>query len=492
MYVCGVTPYDNSHIGHAMSYIVFDVIRRYLEFGGYKVRYVQNITDIDDKIINRAATEGVSAPALAERFTDSFFSDMDALNVMRNAADTYPRATGEIDKIIEVIAGLVAKDYAYPSQGSVYFRVRRVADYGKLSHRSLDSMKAGARIESGEEKEDPIDFVLWKAAKPGEPSWPSPWGKGRPGWHIECSAMSLKYLGETIDIHGGGQDLIFPHHENEIAQSESYTGVKPFVRYWLHNGLLKLGGEKMSKSLGNLITIKTALRKYSADAVRIFVLSSHYRSPLTYSEMALEAAERGTERLCGALRESDPNSELNRSILKKQGTRTDDILPVQTYRNRFIAAMDDDFNTAQALATLFGLAQEINRAVNLGYEDKIAEHGRLFKELAGVLGLTLEQAKKKPLDTKLLLEIASFVRDQILSRSLPQGVISGIRLTDEQWNEISGNAEELMEYLSSSRSEFRKNKEFELADQIRTKLAEIGIVLEDTPQGTVWKPKRGR
>ncbi len=490
MYVCGVTPYDNSHIGHAMSYIVFDVIRRYLEFRGYKVRYVQNITDIDDKIINRAATEGVSARVLAQRFSNSFFSDMDALNVRRGGADTYPRATGEIDKIIEVIAGLIARDYAYPSAGSVYFRVRRVPDYGKLSHRSLDSMKAGARIEPGEEKEDPMDFVLWKAAKPGEPSWASPWGEGRPGWHIECSAMSLKYLGEAIDIHGGGQDLIFPHHENEIAQSESYTGVKPFVRYWLHNGLLKLGGEKMSKSLGNLITIKAALSKYSADAIRVFVLSSHYRSPLTYSEAALEAAEKGVERLRAALRESDPYSELNRSIAETPAAGTDDVLPALTYRSRFIAAMDDDFNTAQALATLFDLAQEINRAVNLGFVGRIVEHRRVFSELKDVLGLTLEQPQEQPLDARVLLEVATFVREQILSLSSRQGIAPGLLTTDEQWAKISGDGGELMEYLSRSRSEFRKNRQWELADQIRTRLAEIGIVLEDTPRGTVWKQKK--
>jgi len=284
MYVCGVTPYDDCHIGHAMSYIIFDVIRRYLQFSGYKVKYVQNITDIDDKIIDRAAKLGVSTHELAEKFANSFFEDMDALNIGR--VDIQPKATEEIPKIIEVIQGLVDKGYAYPAQGSVYFRVRNVPDYGKLSHRNLESMMTGECAVGSEDKESPMDFVLWKAAKPGEPSWESPWGNGRPGWHIECSAMSLKYLGDTLDIHGGGQDLVFPHHENEIAQSESFTGVKPFVKYWLHNGLVQLGENKMSKSLGNLITIKEAMEKYSADALRIFVLSSHYRSPLTYSEEA--------------------------------------------------------------------------------------------------------------------------------------------------------------------------------------------------------------
>ncbi|TES87712.1 MAG: cysteine--tRNA ligase, partial [Dehalococcoidia bacterium] len=261
MYVCGVTPYDDAHLGHAMSYIIFDVIRRYLRYRGYRVKYVQNVTDIDDKIIDRANKRHISIKELAEIFINSFKEDMNSLNI--EPPDVNPRATEVIPDIIEIVRGLIDRGYGYESQGSVYFRVRNVPDYGKLSHRNLDSMRAGSRIESGEEKEDPLDFVLWKASKPGEPSWDSPWGKGRPGWHIECSAMSLKYLGNTLDIHGGGQDLVFPHHENEIAQSESFTGVKPFVRHWLHNGMVQLGGEKMSKSLGNLITIKQALQIYS-------------------------------------------------------------------------------------------------------------------------------------------------------------------------------------------------------------------------------------
>ncbi len=295
MYVCGINPYSDAHIGHAMSYIIFDVVRRYLEFRGYKVKHVENVTDVEDNIIATANRLGIPVKELTEKYTERYFEDMDALNILR--AHVYPRATQEIPKIIEVVNGLIDKGFAYATGGIVYFRVRRDPDYGKLSHRTLDQMMAGARIEVGEEKEDPMDFVLWKAAKPGEPAWDSPWGKGRPGWHIECSAMSLRYLGEQLDIHGGGQDLVFPHHENEIAQSEGFTGKKPFVKYWMHNGLLQMGAEKMSKSLGNLITIREALEKYSADALRIFVLSSYYRSPLTYSEEALEAAEKGAERL---------------------------------------------------------------------------------------------------------------------------------------------------------------------------------------------------
>ncbi|MDI6815250.1 MAG: cysteine--tRNA ligase, partial [Dehalococcoidales bacterium] len=352
MYVCGVTPYDDCHIGHGMSYIIFDVIRRYLQFRGYRVKYVQNITDIDDKIIDRASKLGIPADKLAERFIGHYFDDMDSLNIGR--ADIYPRATEEIPKIIEVIQSLIDKGHAYPAQGSVYFRVRSVADYGKLAHRSLESMIAEPRAEVGEEKEHPMDFALWKASKPGEPWWASPWGEGRPGWHIECSAMSLKYLGNTLDIHGGGQDLIFPHHENEIAQSESFTGIKPFVKYWLHNGLMQLGEDKMSKSMGNLITIKEALKRYSADAIRIFVLSSHYRSPLTYSEDELEAAERGAERLRQAAHGEGRGEKIGEEI---------DIKP---YRQSFIEAMDDDFNTPVALAAVFNLISQGNRLFDEG------------------------------------------------------------------------------------------------------------------------------
>ncbi|MFC1860512.1 cysteine--tRNA ligase, partial [Chloroflexota bacterium] len=375
MYVCGVTPYNDCHIGHAMSYIIFDVIRRYLQFRGYKVKYVQNITDIDDKIIDRANQHGVSARELADEYTDSFFEDMDALNISR--ADIYPKATEEIPKIIEVVQGLIDKGYAYPAGGSVYFRVKNDPDYGKLSHRSLESMMATEGALGSDDKESPMDFVLWKAAKPGEPSWESPWGAGRPGWHIECSAMSLKYLGTTLDIHGGGQDLVFPHHENEIAQSESFTGMKPFVKYWLHNGLVRLGEEKMSKSLGNLVTIKETLKQYSPDALRLFALNSHYRSPLTYSEEALEAAAEGARRLQQAAWVADLS--MAKEDMVERG--------IGTYKERFAKAMDDDFNTPQALAALFDLAREINRRRDEGFD--VRERKELLKECAGVLGLRL-------------------------------------------------------------------------------------------------------
>ena len=434
MYVCGVTPYDDCHIGHAMSYIIFDVIKRYLQFRGYKVKYVQNITDIDDKIIDRANQLGISAQELAERFISRYFEDMDALNIGR--ADIYPRATEEISKIIEVIQGLIDKGYAYPAKGSVYFRVRSVPDYGKLAHRNLESMMAGMRVEAGEEKEYPMDFALWKASKPGEPSWQSPWGQGRPGWHIECSSMSLKYLGDTLDIHGGGQDLVFPHHENEIAQSESFTGIKPFVKYWLHNGLVQLGEDKMSKSLGNLITIREALEKYSADAIRIFILSSYYRSPLTYYEAALEAAERGAERLWQANEREGGGGE-----------QLDWTERIRWQRQRFTDAMDDDFNTAQAVAVLFDVARDINRFGDEGYSVTLGQ--QLLVELANILGLTLKLPQKPALE-----------------------------------------AEPFVELLISTRDRLREAKQWQLADEIRAQLDEMGIALEDTPKGTVWKRKR--
>jgi len=475
MYVCGVTPYDHCHIGHAMSYIIFDVIRRYLQFRSYKVKYVQNITDIDDKIIDRANQLGISTSELAEKYTTSYFADMDALSVKR--ADIYPRATREIPKIIEVIQGLIEKGYAYPAQGSVYFRVRSIPDYGKLAHRSLESMMAGECAIGGGEKEYPMDFALWKALKPGEPSWSSPWGQGRPGWHIECSAMSLKYLGDTLDIHGGGQDLIFPHHENEIAQSESFTGTKPFVKYWLHNGLVQLGEEKMSKSVGNLITIKEALGKYTADAMRIFVLSSHYRSPLTYSEDALEAAERGVERLRQAVRGEG------------RGDKVGEKIDIESYRQRYIEAMDDDFGTPQALAILFDLARDINR-----YDDEDAdteEARKVLLELANMLGLTLKPPEKPPLDTKALEQLAGSTTERL--EKAGQSLLSKdfqSKATLFILGSYPESLKSLLQLFISTRNQLREAKQWQLADEIRAELAEMSITLEDTPKGTIWKHKR--
>lgn len=445
MYVCGVTPYDENHVGHAMSYIVFDVLRRYLEYRGYRVRHVQNFTDIDDRIIARAARLEINEEELAQRYIDRYFEDMRALNIL--PADEYPRATQEIPEMIAIIQGLMEKGYAYVASGQassghgdVYYRVERKRDYGKLSRRNLEEMVAGARVEPGEGKENPMDFALWKSAKPGEPAWDSPWGPGRPGWHIECSAMSVKYLGEQIDIHGGGEDLIFPHHENEIAQTEAFTGKDPFVRYWLHNAWVRVGEEKMSKSLGNFVPVREAVQRWGADAVRLFVLTSHYRSPLTYSEDALDAAKRGAERLRTSLGVAARGAPAGDSA-GPAGTASG--LDAVAFKERFIEAMDRDLNTPQAVATLFDLARDINRARDEG--QKVADAQATLRELADVLGLTLAEEDES-------LAAAPFIQ-----------------------------------LLIDVREELRQAKRYDLADIIRSRLGELGIALEDAPQGTVWK-----
>ena len=429
MYVCGVTPYSATHVGHALSYVVFDTLRRYLEHKGYEVRHIQNFTDIDDKIIQRAQESGVSEDELVEEFIGDYFHTMDALNIQR--ASEYPRATREIPRIIDAIAGLIDRGHAYPAAGDVYFRVTSKDDYGKLSHRTLDSMIAGARIQVDENKEHPMDFVLWKGAKPGEPSWESPWGPGRPGWHIECTAMSLEYLGEQLDIHGGGQDLVFPHHENEIAQSECYTGAKPFSRYWMHNGLLQLGSDKMSKSLGNLVSVVEALERYSPDAMRLYFLSSHYRSPLAYSDEGAAAVERSLERV-------------RRALVPGNGSGPE--VDAEIHRARFAAAMDDDLNTPQAVAALFDLARDINRGRDA--DQSVGSGQAALRELGGVLGLTFEERPSTEDD----LAAAPFI-----------------------------------DLLVSVRTELRAARQFALADQIRDGLAEQGVTLEDGPQGTQWQ-----
>jgi cysteinyl-tRNA synthetase len=428
IYVCGITPYDHAHLGHAMSYIVFDVLRRYLEFRGYKVKHAQNYTDIDDRIIARANALGQPFDQVAATYIDEFDQEMRDLNI--TPAHVFPRATQEIPTIVEMTERLIERGHAYRANGDVYFRVRSKADYGKLSGRDIDALRAGARVEPGEQKEDPADFALWKGAKEGEPAWDSPWGPGRPGWHIECSAMSYRYLGETLDIHGGGQDLIFPHHENEIAQSESYTGKQPFVRFWLHNGWLTFGEEKMSKSLGNIITIREGIEKYGSDGLRLFVLTSHYRAPLTYSEKALESGKRAAERL-----------RLAATIPGGEGPPSD--IDVEAYRERFIEAMDEDLNTPGALAALFDLARDINRARDEGRGTDEAQ--QTLRELAEVLGLTLRE---------------------------PDAAMSAAPFID---------------LLVLLRDELRAAKLFELADRVRAGLADLGITLEDSAEGTRWR-----
>ena len=444
MYVCGVTPYSATHVGHALSYVIFDTLRRYLEHLGYQVKHVQNFTDVDDKIIQRAQEAGISEEELSERYIADFFRNMDALNIRR--ADTYPRATQEIPGIIAAIQDLVDKDFAYPAAGDVYFRVNRRPDYGKLSHRTLEGMIAGARVQVDEDKEHPMDFALWKGAKAGEPAWESPWGPGRPGWHIECTAMSLRYLDYPLDIHGGGQDLIFPHHENEIAQSEAYTGIEPFANYWVHNGLLRLGEDKMSKSLGNLVSVEEALEHYSADALRAYFLSSHYRSPLQYSDEGSAAMERSFDRFRHALR---PDRDGDAGAAAATGDNPGAALSPAPFQERFTAAMDDDLNTPQAIAALFDLAREINRARDAGQPVAAAQDA--LRQLGGILGLTFE--------------------------SRPAGR-----------EELA--AQPFIELLVNTRAELRQARQYALADQIRDNLAAQGVVLEDTPNGTLWQYQR--
>ena len=430
MYVCGVTVYDLCHFGHALCYVSFDVIRRYLEYRGYRVKYVQNFTDIDDKIINRARERGIVWKDLVEKYIAEYFTDTDALNIKR--ATIYPRATEEIPRILEVIRVLLEKGHAYQSDGSVYFRVKSFPEYGRLTHQSADDMRVTATAEV-EKKEDPLDFSLWKAVKPGEPSWPSPWGDGRPGWHIECTAMSIGHLGNSLDIHGGGQDLIFPHHENEIAQSECYTGVVPFVHTWMHNGFLQLGTDKMSKSLGNLVTIKEALARNSADAIRLFISSSYYRMPLKYSIEALDAAENGLDRL--------------RQALKAEGKPGGVVLDAGQFRDRFVEYMDDDFNAPQAVAAIFDLVREINRGNEKGLDIRDAQN--TLRELADVIGFTLKESKK-----------------------------------------LSAQEEKEIKSLIATRNKYRKAKEWKLADEVRERLSKMGVAIEDTAKGTVWKVAR--
>jgi cysteinyl-tRNA synthetase len=443
MYVCGVTVYNDAHVGHAMSALVFDIIRRYLEYRGYTVKHVMNYTDVDDKIISRAQQLGEDPLKLSQRYIEEYASDLKSLNVLRPTAT--PQVSATIPLIIQFIEGLIQKGHAYAaSNGDVYFSVTSDDDYGRLSGRKLDDMQAGARIEVEEAKTHPMDFALWKAAKEGEISWDSPWGKGRPGWHIECSAMNLAELGEQIDIHGGGNDLIFPHHENEIAQSECYTG-KEFSRYWVHNGMLQLGGEKMSKSLGNIVSIKEFLSKREADVMRMLVLNGTYRAPLLFNDETLDAAQKNVERLKSALRPASAsasglNAEAVAALASALGKAS------ESARTNFTEAMDSDFNTAGAIAALFELSKFINTARDNGATaDQLKAAQSTFRELAGVLGLKLEEK---------------------------QG---------------SGDADAFINLLIEVRAEVRKQKLWALSDQIRDKLKELNVTIEDSKDGTSWR-----
>ncbi len=438
IYACGPTVYNYIHIGNARPICVFDVLRRYLEYRGMKVTYVQNFTDIDDKIINKANEENSDYLTVSRRYMEEYKKDAAGLNV--RPATIHPLATENIDEIIAIISKLEEKGFAYAVGGDVYFRTNKFSEYGKLSHQPLEELQAGARISVGDVKEDPMDFAVWKAAKPGEPYWESPWGHGRPGWHIECSAMVRRYLGETIDLHCGGQDLIFPHHENEIAQSECCNGV-PFARYWMHNGYINVDNKKMSKSLGNFFTVRDVAEKYGYEPIRYLMVSSHYRMPINYSVDIIEQCKASLERLYNC---RDNLRFLLENAAEGQREGEEEVFARMTqYRDQFIAAMDDDLNTADGLAALFGLAREINSSVNGGSSKELCRKALdLYMELANVLGL----------------------------------------LYVEKDNSLDAEIEALIE----KRTQARKNRDWATADAIRDELKARHVVLEDTPQGVKW------
>ncbi|MBM3471104.1 MAG: cysteine--tRNA ligase [Armatimonadetes bacterium] len=474
MYVCGPNLYGPAHVGHALSYIFFDVVRRYLEYKGLEVRHVQNFTDIEDRIVARAQEEGRSIFAIAQEYIERFLQEMDALRVQR--AHHYPRATEVIPKMIEIIEGLITGGHAYTVDGDVYFRVTSFPRYGLLSGRSLEQMQAGARIEVDERKEHPMDFALWKASRPGEPSWESPWGQGRPGWHIECSAMSMQFLGEQIDLHGGGDDVRFPHHENEIAQSEAYTGRAPFARFWVHNALMKPPvGDEMHRHLGNFVAIRDALARYEPDAIRLFVLSAHYRTPSRWTDEAVDAAGRGLERLRAALANAD-------TVLGGHPVPSPDGPMAQRaseIRTAFERAMDDDFGTPQAIAVLFDLAAEINRAAgaamagNPGASGGMAQAASALRTLAGVLGLRVVPDAIPPEAAAAVFQILDEMRAADPALFPGEGSTPG--------------AEEAVALLLSGRSRAREARRFALADLVRARLGEAGIAVEDLPGGSRWR-----
>ena len=442
MYSCGPTVYNYFHIGNARPFIIFDTVRRYLEYKGYKVKFVQNFTDIDDKMIKRANEEGITVKELAERFIKEYFVDAEGLGI--DKATVHPKATENIDAIIELIKKLEENGFVYSVDGDVYFSTKKFREYGKLSHQSLDDLELGARIDVDERKQDPMDFAVWKAQKPGEPAWDSPWGKGRPGWHIECSAMANKYLGETIDIHSGGQDLIFPHHENEIAQSEAANG-KPFARYWMHNGFINVDNKKMSKSEGNFFTVREIAQKFDYEVIRFFMLSAHYRSPINFSSELLEQAQNGLERIYNCIDNLlylKEHAE-DRDMSEEEKGLENKLLEL---KGKFIEAMDDDINTADAIAAIFDIVKEVNSSITANSKSSkaiIDFSYSLIRELGGVLGIAQKQ-KEDNLDSEI-------------------------------------------EELINLRQQARKEKNWKLADEIRDKLKAMGIALEDTPQGVKWK-----
>lgn len=452
MYTCGPTVYNYVHVGNGRMLVVFDMVRRYLMYKGYDVTFVQNFTDVDDKIIKRGLEEGVDPLVLSQKYIEEYFKDARALHVL--PATVHPKATEHIPEMLEIIQGLITKGLAYEVDGDVYFAVDKFPHYGKLSGRSLEDMQAGARVDVDDRKNNPMDFALWKKAKPGEPSWKSPWGEGRPGWHIECTAMSLKYLGAGFDIHGGGGDLVFPHHENEIAQSEGYLDGKPFVRYWMHNAFLTFNQQKMSKSLGNFFTVREVLEHFSGEVVRFYLLSTHYRSPLDFDDENLRMAQKGLERLQTSLRLANEALAKNSPVAVKAELNEELLKAAEKARQDFEAAMDDDFNSALAYASLFELGKTMNAHLQ-AYPFAtagLAKAREVLLELAGVLGFDLEHPESQDVE-----------QDEKLAQ--------------------------IMEILLSVRLKARQKKDWEMADFIRDQLKDVGIVLEDTPQGARWTIK---
>ena len=453
IYVCGVTPYNHPHVGNARPFVTWDVIRRFLEHEGYDVTHVQNFTDIDDKIINTANKEGVQWFDVCNRYIDSYYEVMDKLNVKR--AHVYPRVSEHIEDIIQTVQTLIDRGYAYEVDGDVYYSVEKFEHYGELSGRNLEDMMAGARVDVDDRKRNPMDFALWKAAKPGEPAWACPWGEGRPGWHIECSTMSMKYLGESFDFHGGGSDLIFPHHENEIAQSEGCTGCHPFVHYWLHNGFITVNEEKMSKSLGNFFMVIDILEHFDPETLRFFIVSTHYRSPLDFSDARLQEAQKSL----GRLRNAQETLRALSTMMSAGATEASLALraKVVEMRNDFIEAMRDDFNTALAISYMFALGKEINI-----YHKEITEAGA------------------KP-DGKLVAMMNALFTEMC-------SIIGVLENTAAAPAEAGDNKEaELIEMVIALRQEARAAKNYAQADALRNQLTAMGIILEDTPQGVKWK-----
>ena len=471
MYVCGMTVYSDAHIGHARTYSAFDVIRRYLQYKGYNVTYVQNVTDVDDKIIAAAQKQGMDALEYSRGFTDRCLTDLDMLGIKR--ADMYPKASETIEDMIQMIQQIIDKGYGYEAEGDVYFSVEKFPAYGRLSGQNIEELMSGARIEPGDKKRSPLDFALWKNAKPGEPSWKSPWGMGRPGWHIECSAMSSKFLGLPFDIHGGGMDLRFPHHENEIAQAEAATG-KTFARFWMHVGLLTVNGEKMSKSLGNIVNIKDLLQKWDAEVIRFFFAQTQYRRPPDFTEIGLENAKKGLERIHRFIDRLIPLADEKASVIDEQTLSSEDqefFTIVKTFKDSFESAMDDDFNTPVAVASLFEFVSKTNKYLEHHPQPNpaVARYAIDTLKTMGQIITILQDDEKEKIDDKIIASLKDLVK-----KYKPDAL-------------LQDDAGPLLNILLLVREDARKNKQWDVADSIRNEICDLGFEIQDTAEGARWR-----